>query len=86
MFDLLEGVNWAEYYSLLFDGHPSMFSQFAIFNAVVLAIWSFRKIRKARPMPRTSVKTYKGLFVVINTMILFQDALHLRHAADIVFS
>lgn len=86
MLELFDDVNWQEYSRLLFDGSPSMFTQLLVFNGLVLAVWAYRKWRKYHRLPSASRKAYKGLFVIFNALILFQDMLNLRGTVDLIMS
>ena len=53
MLELVERVNWNEYFQILAQGEPSIGVQLLVVNIILMGYWFFKRIakRKAKPGP-----------------------------------
>lgn len=72
MWDMFKAVDMEEYKDLLFSSDAPILPHMMVFNGLVILYFLLRWVFKAKPIPSTSLKTYKFLFVVINIALLFQ--------------
>lgn len=48
MMDLVQRVNWNEYFVILTQGHPPLALQLLVVNAMLTAFWLVRRARKRK--------------------------------------
>lgn len=59
MLDLVQRINWNEYFLILTQGNPSLGLQFLVINSVLAAYWLTGRLRKSKS------KQSSGLFLPI---------------------
>jgi len=65
MFDLVQRVNWNEYFLIMTQGNPPLALQLLVVNGMLAAYWLVRRARK-RKSPQGSAWLLQLLFVAGN--------------------
>jgi len=69
MLDLIQRVNWTEYFLILTQGTPSLALQFLVVNGIIAACWLMSRIRK-RKYKQSSSLLLPLLFTVGNLSVV----------------
>jgi hypothetical protein len=69
MLDLMQRVNWNEYFLIMTQGNPSLALQFLAVNGILAAYWFMGRLRK-RKSKQSSAVLLPLLFVVGNLSVV----------------